>query len=314
MTTSFVSFSRSDSGHSLSSASSTEVGVSFSLYGFAYLVALARFPLPLAIVLTFSLSTQSQILGTPFDIGSQRFEYPFPQTQGSPTDPFRPLSSSMNSPTHTNLPHWPIHSAQSFLLSAPPLSRMKAHPKLQSANAREPPVPPGLVKRLSAGLHYQTSEESSDGGDPVPNNRLATRPTVKPSDVGVQRTPFIDNHTASGLPKAVKHKGSVRDIASSDHISAEEPPTHPSRSETLVSSSTVSQSTSTLRRWVGTYAFFAVFGLRYPFIFVHLNCHQLRQGRVIGRIHDGDLSILTYGQTLVIRRAYLFPPQSNYES
>lgn len=211
---------------------------------------------------SLSSASSTEILGTPFDIGSQRFEYPFPQTQGSPTDPFRPLSSSMNSPTHTNLPHWPIHSAQSFLLSAPPLSRMKAHPKLQSANAREPPVPPGLVKRLSAGLHYQTSEESSDGGDPVPNNRLATRPTVKPSDVGLQRTPFIDNHK---LPKAVKHKGSVRDNASSDHVSAEEPPTHPSRSETLVSSST------------------------------------LRQERVIGRIHDGDLSILTYGQTLVIR-------------
>lgn len=227
-----------------------------------------------------------------------------------------PLSSSMNSPTHTNLPHWPIHTAQSFLLSAPPLSRMKAHPKLQSANAREPPVPPGLVKRLSAGLHYQTSEESSDrsdGGDPLPNNRLTTRPIVKPSDAGLQRTPFIDNRTPSELPKVVKHKGPVRDTASSDHVSAEESQTHPSRSETLVSSSTVSQSTSTLRRWAGTY-FFAVFGLRYPFIFVHLNCHQLRQGWAIGRIHDGDLSILVYGQTLAIRRAYLFPPQSNYES
>lgn len=217
---------------------------------------------------SLSSASSGEILGTPFDIGSQRFEYPFPQTQGSPTDPFMPLSSSMNSPTHTNLPHWPIHTAQSFLLSAPPLSRMKAHPKLQSANAREPPVPPGLVKRLSAGLHYQTSEESSDrsdGGDPLPNNRLTTRPIVKPSDAGLQRTPFIDNRTPSELPKVVKHKGPVRDTASSDHVSAEESQTHPSRSETLVSSST------------------------------------LRQGWAIGRIHDGDLSILIYGQTLAIR-------------
>lgn len=206
-------------------------------------VALPRFSFSFVIMLT----VLHQILGTPFDVGSQRFEYPFPQTQGSPTDPFSPLSSSMSSPTRPNLPHWPIHTAQSFSLSTPPLSRMKAHPKLHSANTREPPVPPGLVKRLSAGLHYQTSEESSDksdGGDPMPNSRPATCPTVKPSDAGLQRAPLTDNHTAPRFPKAVKHKtGPVH----SDLIPAEESvkvTTHPGRSETLVSSSTVSKSTS----------------------------------------------------------------------
>ncbi|KAL4062903.1 hypothetical protein J3A83DRAFT_1499010 [Scleroderma citrinum] len=201
-----------------------------------------------------SLSPASSILGTPFDIGSQRFEYPFPQTQGSPADPFLPLSSS---PTHTNLPHWPIHTPQAFLLSAPPPSRMKAHPKLHSTNAREPPVPPGLVKRLSAGLHYQTSEESSDrsdGGDPVPNNRRTTRPATKPSDAVLQRAPVTDNHsthlrTASESPKVVKHKDPVQDNKFSDHIATEgtaKLAMHPNRSETLVNSSTVSTSTSIL--------------------------------------------------------------------
>ncbi|KAF9223370.1 hypothetical protein BS17DRAFT_781753 [Gyrodon lividus] len=118
--------------------------------------------------LSMSSSSSGEIVGTPFDLGSQRYEYPFPQTQGSPTEPFLPLSSSITSPSHAQLPTWPIHISKSFPLTPPPLSRVKAHPKLRSASVREPPVPPGLVKRrslINAGLQRQSSEEQSDKSD-----------------------------------------------------------------------------------------------------------------------------------------------------
>lgn len=104
-------------------------------------------------------------MGTPFDLGAQRFEYPFPQAQGSPTDPFLPLSSSIASHSHSQFPPWPIHVSKSFPLTQPPLRRLKAHPKLRPANVREPPVPPGLVKRRSLVKHQSSSEEPSDKSD-----------------------------------------------------------------------------------------------------------------------------------------------------
>ena len=103
-----------------------------------------------------------QIMGTPFDLGAPRFEYPFPPAQDSPTDVFHP---SITPHSHPQLPPWPIHISKSFPLTPPPLGRLSAHPKLRS---REPPVPPGLVKRRSriAGLQHQSSsEEPSDVGD-----------------------------------------------------------------------------------------------------------------------------------------------------
>ncbi|KAG9316943.1 hypothetical protein JVU11DRAFT_3026 [Chiua virens] len=116
-------------------------------------------------------------MGTPFDLGAQRFEYPFPQTQGSPTDPFLPLSSSItpHSHSHAQLPPWPIHISKSFPLTPPPLGKFKAHPKLRPSSVREPPVPPGLVKRRS-----RIAEESSDRtdpGDPVSNAKKSPRTT-----------------------------------------------------------------------------------------------------------------------------------------
>ncbi|KAF8840191.1 hypothetical protein BDN67DRAFT_1003166 [Paxillus ammoniavirescens] len=59
-------------------------------------------------------------------------------------------------------------SGESFPLALPPLSKVKAHPKLRSASVREPPVPPGLVKRrsrINATLQRQSSEEQSDKSD-----------------------------------------------------------------------------------------------------------------------------------------------------
>lgn len=120
-------------------------------------------------------------MGTPFDLGAQRFEYPFPQAQGSPTDPFRPLSSSIASHSHAQLPPWPIHISKSFPLTPPPLGKLKAHPKLRSASVREPPVPPGLVKRRSriAGIQHQSSSEEpsdrSDVSDEVARARRSSR-------------------------------------------------------------------------------------------------------------------------------------------
>ena len=122
-------------------------------------------------------------MGTPFDLGAQRFEYPFPQAQGSPTDPFAPLGPSpltSHSHSHAQLPPWPIHISKSFPLTPPPLGKFKAHPKLRSANVREPPVPPGLVKRKSRiqGVkHQSSSEDPSDKSDVGDDMSRARRPS-----------------------------------------------------------------------------------------------------------------------------------------
>ncbi|KAN0092715.1 hypothetical protein V8E55_003499 [Tylopilus felleus] len=133
---------------------------------------------------SFSSTSSGEIMSTPFDLGAQRFEYPFPQTQGSPTDAFAPLSSAITRTPHSHaqLPSsWPIHISKSFPLTPPPLGKSKAHPKLRSANAREPPVPPGLVKRKTRipGIKHQSSEEEpsdkSDVGDDVARARRSLR-------------------------------------------------------------------------------------------------------------------------------------------
>ncbi|KAG0702463.1 hypothetical protein DFH29DRAFT_921094 [Suillus ampliporus] len=106
-----------------------------------------------------------QITGTPFDFGSQRYEYPFPPTQASSSDPYLPLSSSITitSPSNSIWPLWPPQVAKSFPLTAPPPRKVRTHPKLRSVAAREPPVPPGLVNKRSfwsLSLQRQASEES----------------------------------------------------------------------------------------------------------------------------------------------------------
>ncbi|KAI6133451.1 hypothetical protein EV401DRAFT_89686 [Pisolithus croceorrhizus] len=204
--------------------------------------------------LSFSSASSTEILGTPFDIGSQRFEYPFPKTQGSPTEPFMPLSSSMNSSPHAHLPHWPMHFTKSFPLSSP-LSRMKTHPKLNPTNTRVPPVPPGLVKRRSrfnASLHSQMSEESSDksdSGEVTVHGPLATRSVTSSPDATPQRalSPNLLSHVASG--PVINAGNPLQDSESSDHTAAEDsaqPAAYPGRSQGLVNSPTVSASASTL--------------------------------------------------------------------
>ncbi|KIJ14460.1 hypothetical protein PAXINDRAFT_156123 [Paxillus involutus ATCC 200175] len=152
---------------------------------------------------SFSMSSSSsgEIVGTPFGIGSQRFEYPFPQTQGSPTEPFLPLSSSFTSSSHAQLPVWPIHISKSFPLALPPLSKAKAHPKLRSASVREPPVPPGLVKRrsrINAALQRQSSEEQSDrsdASDGISRGRGLSRFTLRLNDADLRSS--LQSHRAS---------------------------------------------------------------------------------------------------------------------
>lgn len=205
--------------------------------------------------LSFSSASSAEILGTPFDIGSQRFEYPFPKTQGSPTEPFMPLSSVMNSSPHTNLPHWPTHFNKSFPLSSPPLSRMKAHPKLNPANTRVPPVPPGLAKRrsrFSASLHSQLSEESSDksdGGEVTVRSPQPTRPVTSSPDATPQRV-VSPNLLSHGASRSVINAGNpLQDSESSDHATAEEsgqPAACPGQSQGQINSPTVSASASTL--------------------------------------------------------------------
>ncbi|OAX33055.1 hypothetical protein K503DRAFT_840493 [Rhizopogon vinicolor AM-OR11-026] len=128
----------------------------------------------------FSLSSNSSgdITGTPFDFGSQRYEYPFPPAQGASGEPFLPLSSSITipSPPNSNSPSWPLQVINSFPLTAPPTGKVRTHPKLRSVTAREPPVPPSLVNKRSfwsLSLQRQASAESqqSDVSDPPPRGR-----------------------------------------------------------------------------------------------------------------------------------------------
>ncbi|KAG2369080.1 hypothetical protein BDR07DRAFT_849313 [Suillus spraguei] len=106
-----------------------------------------------------------QVTGTPFDFGTQRYEYPFPPTQGTSGDPFLPLSSSIaiTSPSNSIWPSWPAQVTKSFPLTAPPPRKVRAHPKLRSVAAREPPVPPSLANKRSfwnLSLQRQASAES----------------------------------------------------------------------------------------------------------------------------------------------------------
>ncbi|KAH0833337.1 hypothetical protein J3R83DRAFT_12405 [Lanmaoa asiatica] len=141
-------------------------------------------------------------MGTPFDLGAQRFEYPFPKAQGSPTDPFLPLSSSITSHSHAQSPPWPIHISKSFPLTPPPLGRLKAYPKLRSASVREPPVPPGLVKRRSriAGVQHQSSSEEpsdkSDISDGIARARRSSRFTLNLTGAAPRNTVHSDDATS----------------------------------------------------------------------------------------------------------------------
>jgi hypothetical protein len=134
-------------------------------------------------------------MGTPFDLGAQRFEYPFPQAQDSPTDPFLPLSTITS---HFHSHTWPIHISKSFPLTQPPLGRLKAHPKLRSANVREPPVPPGLVKRRSLVKHQSSEEPSdkSDVSDGIARARRSSRIPLTLTEAFPRNSRQSDNATA----------------------------------------------------------------------------------------------------------------------
>lgn len=115
----------------------------------------------------FSLSSSSsgEVTGTPFDFGTQRYEYPFPPTQGTSSDPFLPLSSSITITSASNSiwPSWPAQVTKSFPLTAPPPRKVRTHPKLRSVAAREPPVPPSLANKRSfwsLSLQRQASADS----------------------------------------------------------------------------------------------------------------------------------------------------------
>lgn len=181
-------------------------------------------------------------MGTPFDLGAQPFEYPFPPAQGSPTDPFLPLSSAITAHSHAQLPPWPIHISKSFPLTPPPLGRFKAHPKLRPATTREPPVPPGLVKRKSlriAGVKHQSSDAPSDKSDASDNIARARRPSrvlgltealprkAHPSD---DTTPVVPVKQAISLPIGSFDRPSAEvpaGLVTHDAAPAERPPRPP---------------------------------------------------------------------------------------
>lgn len=155
----------------------------------------------------FSLSSSSsgEVTGTPFDFGTQRYEYPFPPTQGASSDPFLPLSSSITitSPSNSIWPSWPAQVAKSFPLTAPPPRKVRTHPKLRSVAAREPPIPPSLANKRSIwslGLQRQGSAESqqSDLSDTQTRGRR-----FSPGSVGFTE---VDAYTVSDSEITVRRR------------------------------------------------------------------------------------------------------------
>ncbi|KAI0763497.1 hypothetical protein BD413DRAFT_616372 [Trametes elegans] len=108
-----------------------------------------------------NLHSPSSIVGTPFDI-SPRFEYPFPPATCSPLFPsvhdFDPGASSfaalpavdmtnipsIPSPMPGSFPSFPVATVLPGRARGETRNFSPTHPKLQS---RDPPVPPGLVKK-----------------------------------------------------------------------------------------------------------------------------------------------------------------------
>lgn len=155
----------------------------------------------------FSLSSSSsgEVTGTPFDFGTQRYEYPFPPTQGASGDPFLPLSSSIaiTSPSNSIWPSWSAQVTKSFPLTAPPPRKVRAHPRLRSVAAREPPVPPGLANKRSfwnLSLQRQASAESqqSDLSDTQTRGRK-----LLPGSVGFTE---VDTYSTSDSEITVRRR------------------------------------------------------------------------------------------------------------
>ncbi|KAG1736590.1 hypothetical protein EDB19DRAFT_1032980 [Suillus lakei] len=155
----------------------------------------------------FSLSSSSsgEVTGTPFDFGTQRYEYPFPPTQSTSSDPFLPLSSSITitSPSNSIWPSWPAQVAKSFPLTAPPPRKVRTHPKLRSVAAREPPVPPSLANKRSfwsLSLQRQASAESqqSDLSDTQTRSRK-----LPPGSMGFSE---VDAYPASDSEITVRRR------------------------------------------------------------------------------------------------------------
>ncbi|KAI0710197.1 hypothetical protein C8Q76DRAFT_695285 [Earliella scabrosa] len=130
---------------------------------------------------SLTLHSPSSIVGTPFD-PSPRFEYPFPASCAPPVlqvDPALPSFPILASPL-LSFPHMLSGLPPSLPLTIPslapsgpavPTTKVKAefrsfsptHPKLQ---AREPPIPPGLVKKRKLNLNGTTDPAPSALSDP----------------------------------------------------------------------------------------------------------------------------------------------------
>ncbi|KAH7920415.1 hypothetical protein BV22DRAFT_1039898 [Leucogyrophana mollusca] len=217
-----VSTGASESGFSFSSNSSGEVS--------EFIVLIAACP-------------HSGIVGTPFDIGARRYEYPFPEGHSPTSEAFSPLSSSITSASSSlpNSPQWPFHiSSKSFPLAAPPISKLKVHPKLRAANAREPPVPPGLVKkrhRLSADLQPHSGDEGqqSDASEVAVRSRKHSRFSMGltgldqmsgvPSDSDTGQSSYIGTETAGATQGASTNMSAIqrKDVAKPEE-KTEQPP------------------------------------------------------------------------------------------
>jgi hypothetical protein len=111
-------------------------------------------------------------VGTPFDVTSPRFEYPFPNGE-SPIDAEHSLSASLPSLSSPfSFSNSSASSSQSLLsvpFSLSPLPPQNTnysttHPKLRSSAGRQPPVPPGLAEkrhRWTQGLKMRNGSDVS---------------------------------------------------------------------------------------------------------------------------------------------------------
>ncbi|KAG7444756.1 uncharacterized protein BT62DRAFT_933806 [Guyanagaster necrorhizus] len=105
------------------------------------------------------LHSPSEIIGTPFDIESPRFEYPFPEPSSSPAEPLNCLASaassisSLQSPlNHITAIHLPQPDIPSFV------------PVRTKVRTETIPIPPGLVEKRHRWslIERRVSEDSTN--------------------------------------------------------------------------------------------------------------------------------------------------------
>ncbi|KAK0470254.1 uncharacterized protein EV420DRAFT_1499353 [Desarmillaria tabescens] len=115
-----------------------------------------------------TLHSPSTIIGTPFDVESPRFEYPFPESSSRPTETLHSLVSAASSISSLASLQSPLNHITPIHLPQPDIPALL--PVRTKVRTETIPIPPGLVEkrhRWSLGERKLCGEgeDSSNKGD-----------------------------------------------------------------------------------------------------------------------------------------------------